>query len=278
LIDLHLHTTASDGALAPPDLVLEARAAGLSILSVTDHDTTGGLAAAQDAAAGAHIEVIPGIEISSVADGRDVHVLGYFVDPESPSLRAFLLSQRQDRLRRISDIRDRLSVLGCPIDIDPILDAAARGQSVGRPQIAAALVRAGHVRSRDEAFDRFLEFGGPAFVPRAGVSPAEVVSLVHEAGGIASLAHPGLTACDALIPPLAAAGLDAIEAWHPDHDASTQAKYRRLAAALGLLVTGGSDFHGVPGHGASTLGSVALPAADLERLRIAADRRRAADP
>ena len=276
MIDLHLHTTASDGAFEPPDLILKARAAGLSILSLTDHDTIGGIAAAQDAGHSAGVEVIPGIEISAVADGRDVHVLGYFLDPSSPQLLAFLGRQRDDRLRRVSEIRQRLSLLGCPIDAEPILAAAEGGKSVGRPQIADALVRAGHVRTRNEAFDRFLEFGGPAFVARRGISPVDAVRLLHDAGGIASLAHPGLTGCDALIPPLAAAGLDALEARHSDHDPQTERKYRTLAAELDLLVTGGSDFHGGTGHRTPALGSVTLGSVDFEKLRAAAARRRAA--
>jgi 3',5'-nucleoside bisphosphate phosphatase len=254
-----------------------ARAAGLSIVSITDHDTTAGLAAAAAAARGRGIEVIPGIEISAVADGRDVHVLGYFIDPDAPVLRAFLARQREDRLRRVREMRDRLAALGCRVDVEPILDAARRGKSVGRPQIAAALLSAGHVRTLDEAFDRFLEFGAPAYVPRLGAPPGEVVRIVHEAGGVASLAHPGPARRDELIPALARAGLDALEARHADHDATAEARYRALAGELGLLVTGGSDFHGGGEHGAPALGSVTLPTGDLDRLRAAAARRRLAE-
>jgi predicted metal-dependent phosphoesterase TrpH len=171
-------------------------------------------------------------------------------------------------------MRDRLAALGCPIDIEPIVRAASAGRSVGRPQIAAALMDAGYVRTRDEAFDRFLVFGGPAFVERRGATPAEVVGIVHAAGGLASLAHPGITRRDALIAPLAAAGLDAIEVRHSDHDAATEARYRAQAAGLGLLVSGGSDFHGATGHRLPRLGGVTLPPEDFEPLRIAAERRR----
>ena len=272
MIDLHLHTTASDGTLSPSELVFQARAAGLSIISITDHDTTAGNDAAQHLVPDPGIRIVPGIEISAVADGRDVHVLGYFIDTAAPSLRAFLDRQREDRIRRVAEMGARLTALGCPIDVAPILDDAARGRSVGRPQIAAALLGAGHVRTRDEAFDRFLEFGGAAYVPRAGTSPEQVVAIIHEAGGIASLAHPGVTARDQLIAPLAAAGLDAIEAVHSDHDAATQARYRALAAELGLLVTGGSDFHGVLAYRVSRLGTVTLPAADFAALADAAAR------
>jgi predicted metal-dependent phosphoesterase TrpH len=248
--------------------VLKARAAGLSILSITDHDTTAGADAARGAARDAGIELVPGIEITAVEDGRETHVLGYFVDTASPVLQDFLTRQRADRVRRVAEMRDRLSALGCPIGVDAILEDARCGRSVGRPQIAGALVKAGHVRSRDEAFDRFLGVDAPAYVPRCGASGAAVVRLIHEAGGIASLAHPGPNNRDQIIPPLAAAGLDAIEAVHSDHDAATQARYRAMAAELGLAVTGGSDFHSEHAtHRISTLGAVTLPAADLDRLR-----------
>jgi predicted metal-dependent phosphoesterase TrpH len=274
LIDLHLHTTASDGTLSPSELVRKARSARLSIISITDHDTTRGYDAARDAARDAGVELVPGIEISAVADGRDVHVLAYFIDTTAALLRDLLTRQHQERLRRVVEMGERLAALGCSIDVAPILADGSAGRSVGRPQIAAALLHAGYVRTRDEAFDRFLEFGGPAFVPRRGATPAEVVAIVHAAGGIASLAHPGITRRDSLIASLAAAGLDALEVRHSDHDAATEARYRAMAARLGLLVTGGSDFHGDSGHRISRLGSVALPSADFESLRIAAERRR----
>lgn len=208
-----------------------------------------------------------------MAEGRDVHVLGYFIDTASGSLRAFLDRQRADRVRRVVEMSDRLSALGYPIDVAAILADATGGRSVGRPQVAAALLAAGHVRTRDEAFDRFLEFGGAAYVARAGTTPADVVAIIHKAGGVASLAHPGVTARDDLIAPLAAAGLDALEARHSDHDRATEARYRALAAGLGLLVSGGSDYHGASGHRAGRLGQVTLARDDFDKLAAAAGRR-----
>jgi len=275
LIDLHLHTTASDGTLTPSELVSRARLAGLTIISVTDHDTTAGHEAARTSARAADLEFIPGIEITAVADGRDVHVLGYFIDSGCDTLRAFLERQREDRLRRVREMQERLQALGRPIDIAPILADAASGRSVGRPQVAQALIAAGHVTTRDEAFERFLEFGAPAFVPRRGASPADVVGVIHAAGGVASLAHPGLTRRDDLIPALAAAGLDALEARHSDHDDPTEARYRRLAGELGLIATAGSDYHGDTGRRASSLGAVTMPSDDFEQLWRAAEQRRA---
>ena len=209
-----------------------------------------------------------------MANGRDVHVLGYFFDPDAPCLRAFLAQQRAERLRRVREMGERLAVLGAPIDIGPILAAAECGKSVGRPQVAAALQCAGHVATRDEAFRCFLEAGAPAFIPRCGATPAEAIAIVHEAGGIVSLAHPGLTKRDDLIPSLVADGLDALEVRHSDHDAVTEAKYRALARDLGVLVSGGSDFHGDVGYRVQKLGIVTLDVEDFERLRAKAQRYR----
>jgi predicted metal-dependent phosphoesterase TrpH len=172
---------------------------------------------------------------------------------------------------------ERLAAGGCPIDVAPILESAARGRSVGRPQIAAALVAAGHAATRDEAFDRFLQHGGPAYVPRRGAAPEDVVALVHACGGIASLAHPGLSRRDDRIATLARAGLDAIEVRHSDHDEPTEARYRALARELGLLVSGGSDYHGESSHRAPRFGSLTIARDELEALRRAARRRRPRD-
>jgi len=267
VIDLHSHTTASDGLLSPAALLDAAAAAGLTVLAITDHDTTAGFVDAARLLAARPLELVPGIEISAVHDGRDVHLLGYFLDPSSPRLTEFLERQRIDRRRRVLEMTDRLTSLGHPVDPDPILQAASRGRSVGRPQIADALVAAGHVRSREEAFHRFLEHGGPAFVPRRGASPLDVVRIIHEAGGLASLAHPGVYQRDHLIEALAAEGLDALEARHADHEPAVEEHYRRIAERLGLLVTGGSDFHGHASHRVPTLGLITLPHLDYARLR-----------
>ena len=266
MVDLHLHTTASDGSLSPAALVDAAKRAGLTTIAITDHDTTAGIAEGRAAAAAAGIELVPGIEISTVLDGRDLHLLGYFVDPDAAALAEFLERQRADRVRRIVVMADRLSALGCPIDPRPVLESAAHGRSVGRPQIARALVEAGYVRTPDEAFQRFLEYGGPAYEPRHGASPEDAIRIVHDAGGLASLAHPGVSNRDASIPVLAVAGLDAIEARHSDHAPDTEAKYRAMAKDLDLLITGGSDFHGEGGHRVPTLGVVTLDRADFRAL------------
>jgi predicted metal-dependent phosphoesterase TrpH len=275
MIDLHLHTTASDGLLAPPDLVALAAAAKLTVISVTDHDTVAGLASARAAAARVGIELIPGIEVTAVKDGQDVHVLGYFIDPDSATLGEFLIDQRADRVRRVQDIGARLQALGLPIDVGALLvGAQAGGRSIGRPAVADALVAAGHATRRDEAFERWLGRGRPAFVPRRGASGRDVIQVIHAAGGIASLAHPGLLAQDDWIPELVEAGLDAIEVWHSDHTPEDVARYGALAARYRLARSGGSDYHGAGVHRESRIGSVTLPPAEFAALAAAAQVRR----
>ena len=256
-----------------------AAAAGLKTMSVTDHDTVASIAEATALAAPLGIRVVPGIEITSVDGGRDVHMLAYFIDPASDVLAVFLERQRALRVARVREIGARLTALGLPVDLEGVLSSALDrpGSSVGRPQIARALVAAGHVGSIQEAFETLLATGQPAFVPRTGPSPAEVVRVVHDLGGITSMAHPAVTRRDDLIAPLSEQGLDAIEVYHSDHTPEDQQAYLHLSIRLGLGVSGGSDFHGDdPSASAqatagrlrrATIGAVVLPAeafADLE--------------
>ena len=277
MIDLHTHTTASDGRCAPQELVARAGGAGVTVLSVTDHDTVAGCEAAAAACATAGIEFVAGIEITAVRDDVDVHMLGYFVDPASPALLGFLAAQRHQRMDRIREMVAKLAIFGIRLDADAIVQPAIDdpGRSVGRPWIARALVAGGHVKSTNDAFGIWLSRGRPAFVPRQSAPPADVIERVHEAGGLASIAHPGLVGHDEWIAPLAEAGLDAIEVYHTDHDRAATARYRALADRLNLLASGGSDFHGDPSHGATSPGAVTLPREDFDRLaaRTAARRR-----
>ena len=275
MIDLHLHTTASDGRLEPEALIRRAREAGIHTLSVTDHDTVAAVSAATAAAHAHGIAIVPGIEITAVVDARDVHVLGYFIDPASGALRDFLVVQRAARVERARMMAERLAALGCPIDIDAVLrDAAAHpDHAVARPRIAVELVRAGHVASADEAFDRLIGEGRPAYVPRWAASPEEVVSTIGRAGGLASLAHPGLLGRDDLIGGLVAAGLAALEVYHSDHDEVARARYAELARRYDLAVTGGSDYHGDESSRHAAIGSVSLPAEEFTRLCARAGRR-----
>jgi 3',5'-nucleoside bisphosphate phosphatase len=276
VIDLHTHTDASDGRLSGADLLRRAWLAGLRVLGVTDHDTVAGLPAARAAAAAYGITLVDGIEITAVEGGRDVHVLGYFVDASDPALNAFLRAQSEARAERVREIGARLARLGAAVDVETLLASrAAKGGSIGRPAIATALVVAGHVRSEREAFDRFLGEAGSAWVPRQGSSVETVVGVIHDAGAAASLAHPALSKCDNRIAAWAAAGLDAIEVYHSEHQPSDVARYREMAATLNLAVTGGSDYHGFDSHDRAHLGSVTLPEIEYDRFvaRASGERR-----
>ena len=268
-----MHTTASDGRRTPTELVDRVVAAGITVMAVTDHDTTAAVAEVQSHARARGIEAHAGIEITAVEDGRDIHMLGYFLNPAEPRLIEFLHVQRDTRVKRVRVIAARLAELGVPIDLQALLDEAERnvGRSIGRPQVARALQRAGHVADTKEAFDRFLSSDGPAFVSRPGSPPEFVIGIIHRAGGLASLAHPGRTRIDSRIKALSLAGLDAIEVYHSDHDKETVERYDRMASELGLLMTGGSDFHGDPTHGIEP-GTSTLPAAEWQRLNAARRR------
>jgi predicted metal-dependent phosphoesterase TrpH len=267
-----MHTTASDGRLSPSALVARAGAVGLTTISVTDHDTVAALAEVRQHTADAGITLVPGIEVTSVHQDRDVHILGYFFDESDPEFARFLTAQRTHRVERLRQIAAVLARLGKVIDIDTLIAETARrpGASVGRPTIARALVQLGHVTSIQEAFDRYLGSGRPAFVPRVGPSPPEAIAAIHAAGGIASMAHPGLTQQPALVAPMAKDGLDAIEAYHTDHTPEMRDEALAMARRFNLLVSGGSDYHGDDER--RPIGVVTLPPADFEALAARAHR------
>ena len=281
MIDLHTHTTASDGRCTPEELVSRAQAAGVRVLAVTDHDTLAGCPAASAACARAKMTFVPGIEVTAVAEGADIHVLGYFVQTNSAALLSFLSEQRQRRVDRIREMIDRLATHGIALDAQAILAPALTdsSKSVGRPWIARGLVEGGHVPNIAEAFNRWLSRGRPAFVPRVGASPEEVFERIHAGGGIASLAHPGLLKHDEWLPQYAQNGLDALEVYHSDHDELTTAHYLGIAKTLRLGVSGGSDFHADDAHGGGQPGKVSLPQKHYEGLlRLRAARRASASP
>ena len=268
MIDLHLHTTASDGRCTPAQLARRASEVGLRVIAVTDHDTMAAVDETTRAAAAFAITVVPGIEITSVLDGRDVHVLGYYVDGASARVCRLLAAQRDERAGRAREIARRLDAAGAPVDIEALLaGSASRGGSVARPQLAAALVEAGHAASVADAFDRLLGEGCCGYVPHRGPEPAEVVEVIASEGGLASLAHPGTNRRDDIVPALVERGLGAIEAYHSAHDAAQQAHYLELARRYDLAVSGGSDYHGEGVRRAEFLGVVGLPAHEFERLQ-----------
>jgi predicted metal-dependent phosphoesterase TrpH len=225
-------------------------------------------APAKRACLAAGLTFVPGIEITAIMEDTDVHMLGYFIDVGSDRLLALLADQRQSRIDRTRRMIERLARHGLVLDADAVLRPVFDdpGRTPGRPWIARALVAAGHVPTVSEAFSIWLARGRPAFVPRTGPSPREVIATIHLADGLASLAHPALVAHDEWIEPFATDGLDALEAFHSEHDRTTSARYLKLAKRIGLAVSGGSDFHGDGIHGVATPGHVSLPRDEYDRL------------
>jgi len=265
-VDLHTHTLFSDGLLTPEAVVAHALEHSLAALAITDHDSIDGVERAR-VAAGSALELVPGIEISSSLDGADLHILGYYVDPTEAGLLEALARFREERLRRAQAMVERLAALGAVVDFDEVLELAGPGV-VGRPHVAEALLRGGHVETMDEAFRRFIGAHGEAFVQRPSFRPERAIDLIHAAGGVSVLAHPGSSVSDLVIEQLAAAGLRGLEVWHPQHGAVAVRRFHALARRLDLLETGGSDYHG-GAHGAQ-LGDLAVPASVLGPLKQAA--------
>jgi len=279
-IDLHAHTTASDGDLSPTQLVWWAKAIGLSVLAITDHDTTNGITEAVLAGQKYGVEVVPGIELSADIDvpKGQCHLLGYFFDPKHAGLNARLAEVRENRNKRNAKIAAKIQAHGWNVTLEEI-EAVSGGEVVARPHIARVLVERGFVSSMAEAFETYLGKGGLFYVERDRLSQEEAIRLIHDAGGVCILAHPNNLNCDSAetenhIRQLQSYGLDGIEARYNRHTPEDTARYLALAERLGLLTTGGSDFHGQSVKEAVYLGHVEgdLPAPNslLEALRCAA--------
>ena len=248
MIDLHVHSTHSDGTLTPAELIAAARAAGLTALALTDHDTVSGAPELLEAARGGPIRAVPGVELSAEFEPGTMHLLGYGFRWDDPALNAILSRLRDGRADRNRRILDLLAEHGMPMEMGEAL-ACAGGESVGRPHIARAMMARGYVKSIEEAFERWLAKGRPAYQPRYRLKPEEAIPAISAAGGAAVLAHPvSLKIAEkelvALIRRLREAGLRGIEVWHPEHTAAQRRRYLQLAQDHGLVATGGSDFHG----------------------------------
>jgi predicted metal-dependent phosphoesterase TrpH len=266
-IDLHVHSTASDGGLAPEAVVKRAMAAGLRAIALTDHDTLDGIPEALAAGNRFGVRVIGGCEFSAAAPWGEMHVLGYFLPSNSDPLEAFLERCRADRVRRAQTMVERLQHLGVDLSFDNVLNES-RGGAVGRPHVARAIVRHGGAIDLGDAFDRYLGRGRPAFVEKTLPAFRTITELVHADGGLVSIAHLKERGTRAFIERLKGEGLDAVETRHPSHDPDLRARLTDIALKLDLLRTGGSDWHGDPEPGVThgTIGSQHVPHEWLERL------------
>ncbi len=265
-VDLHTHTTCSDGTCTPAELVHKLHGCGLRGLAITDHDTIAALHEARPVADRLGIELIPGVELSVNMDDIRIHVLGYCFDPANERLNERLSALQGQRRERMFAILDRLKALGAPLDASDVLNRADNG-SVGRPHVAQALADAGYVTSYREAFRRYLHDEGPAYVPKPPFTAREGIALLHAAGGVAVLAHPGVGIRTAAITRLVELGLDGIETVHPSHTRVMTFEYEYLAEKLGLIQTGGSDYHGLRKEEARNLLRYSVPYDRLESMR-----------
>lgn len=265
IIDLHSHTTASDGVLSPEALIHAATDAGVDVLAVTDHDTVDGLTRAHQTTRPEGLIILGGIEISCFFGNTELHVLGLGIEATASGLTTWLRTLMTRRIERMRGMVERLEEMGFELDADAILASAGSG-SVGRPHIARALVASGQVDSFEQAFNRYLNRGQPAYVERFKLGVTEAIERIHTAGGVAVQAHPGAMGNDEDIPALVEIGLDGLEVNHPEHGPQLRARYNAMAEEMNLLVTGGSDFHGDSAGRATHLGQCTTDPAQFDRL------------
>lgn len=270
-IDLHAHTTHSDGTFAPADLIAESARRGVGVQAVTDHDTVGGVPEAEEAGLRLGVRIVWGVEFSArdPGGGGDVHVLGFFPGRPPQAFLDLLDLQRGRRRQRAEAIMARLAGLGMPITWEDLRAAGASDDSVGRPHLAKALLAKGHVASFSEAFRRWIAPGMPAYAAHEAPQPGEAIRLILEAGGVPVAAHPAKIKDPAVLEGMIAAGLRGIEAYHPDHDAARAALFARLARERGLIATGGADFHGVRSDRSARPGDHPTPPEEFARLASA---------
>ena len=279
LVDLHTHSTASDGLYSPTDLLQQAYIVGLNVLALTDHDTTNGLDEAAVAARRLDIDFIPGIEINTDVNKDEIHMLGYYLDYQRPEFQAVLQVLRDARERRGQKMVELLNAEGVHVSWERVHELAQG--SVGRPHVAKALMEAGYVKSIAEAFDKYIGKGCPAYVPRYKLSPIDAIRLIKSANGLPVMAHPitlpGLVELRPWLPELCEAGLVGLETYYGPYTHEQEEELRTLASAHNLIPTGGSDFHG-PGIHPTPLGGRFVPYEAVERLKMAAKERQGTTP
>jgi len=256
--DLHLHSNLSDGLDSPEEVVELAYKAGLKTIALTDHDNMDGVERAQKRGMELGVEVIPGIEFTCEIPKSEVHILGYFIDQADPELLAALAIIQEDRVKRIYKIIEKLAQMGVKLLPEEVFSISGK-KAPGRPHVARALIKKGIVSNFKEAFIRYLDFRAPAYVGHYKLSPIEAVELITKAGGIAVFAHPSISNCDEIIPDLMAAGLKGIEVFYPGYEKGAGERYKALARKYGLIMTGGTDFHGENSGREAKLGDITVP-------------------
>lgn len=264
-IDLHVHTTASDGTLSPREVVNLALQLGLEALGITDHDSVAGIDEAQAAASSLGLLIIPGLELSIDTEGSEIHLLGYLLDHHYEPLTTTLKVLREERLERVKEMVGILNQMGYPIRLTRVMELAGKG-SVGRLHVARCLVEIGAVESVKEAFAKLLGREGPAYVPRYKLPVEGAIELIKSSGGIPILAHPGLLEDDGLVTELCEQGIAGLEVYHPEHTKEQSTCYRELCERKGLLITGGSDYHGPGAKEGAHLGAKGINRSELARL------------
>lgn len=271
--DLHLHTNFSDGTYTPEELTAHGKRLGLMALALTDHDTVEGCPRMAAACATAGIEFVSGTELTAELGGNELHLLGYCINLENQKLLTEVGRFQLVRQNRIREMVARLNEMKIPLQAEAVF-AIANCRSPGRPHVARALVQAGFCSNLDEAFDRFLKVNRPAWVPKCKMSAIEAIALIHQAGGVAVMAHPGLNRTDEIIPEMVAGGLDGLECFHSKHSTATSNHYLQMADKYNLLITGGSDCHGM-NKGKPLIGSIKLPYQHVTKIEEKAAEHRA---
>lgn len=265
--DLHSHTNRSDGLLTPMELVVKAEQAGMTVLAITDHDNMDAFRMLRDGGYNGPLNIIEGIEISCFEAGREVHLLAYYLDPDNEEIIKYEKFFRSDRERRAREMVERLQASRVTISFEEVVESAGKAP-IGRPHVANVLVNRGIVSSIQQAFDVYLDVGKPAYVTKSPFSVSEAVQMVHRAGGVTSVAHPGRHYADPrLFLALVATGIDGVEVYHPSHWHVTREFYRLLSEQHDLLITGGSDYHGTRDYDERNFGVFGITADHLENIQ-----------
>ena len=269
-VDLHVHTSYSDSTFSPQEVVLCAKDKGLCAIAICDHDSVDGIEPCVAIAATVGIEIIPGIEMSAEEVDAEIHILGYFIDWKQDWFLKKLKEIREARVERVYRIVDKLSSVGIVVDAGEILKLAGTNGSVGRMHIAQAMLNSGGIRNMREAFDKYIGFLKPCYVPYTKFTPREAIEFILKAGGVPVLAHPDLMGHDEYIDEFVDYGLKGIEVYHADHKAHVSKRYEEMAKRYNLIMTGGSDCHGM-GKGRVLMGTVKVPYELVEKLKKEAD-------